>query len=152
MNISKFLLINSLWKVTKFTDIILMVLNKIFNINFEGIKHIYFSFSVDNFRNLHTSNGSIIIYLGTHTNFPEWKWKSLNRVWLFVTPWTIQSMEFSRPAYWSGQPFPSSRRSSQHRDWTQISCIAGRFFTMWAARESHWTRFKFCLKFLLPWL
>ena len=25
-----------------------------------------------------------------------------------MTPWTIQSMEFSRPEYWSGQPFPSS--------------------------------------------
>ena len=25
-----------------------------------------------------------------------------------VPPWTIQSMEFSRPEYWSGQPFPSS--------------------------------------------
>ena len=24
-----------------------------------------------------------------------------------VTPWTIQSMEFFRPEYWSGQPFPS---------------------------------------------
>ena len=24
-----------------------------------------------------------------------------------VTPWTIQSMEFSRPQYWNGQPFPS---------------------------------------------
>ena len=33
-----------------------------------------------------------------------WKlqWKPLSRVWLFVTPWTIQSMEFSRPEYWSG--------------------------------------------------
>ena len=36
-----------------------------------------------------------------------WKWSSLSRVWLFVTPWTIQSMGFSRPEYWSGQPFPS---------------------------------------------
>ena len=27
----------------------------------------------------------------------KWKWKSLSRVWLFATPWTIQSMEFSRP-------------------------------------------------------
>ena len=36
-------------------------------------------------------------------------WKSLSRVWLFVTPWTIQSMEFSRPEYWSGWPFPSPR-------------------------------------------
>ena len=24
-----------------------------------------------------------------------------------MTPWTIQSMEFSRPEYWSGEPFPS---------------------------------------------
>jgi len=39
--------------------------------------------------------------------FNGWKWKSLSRVQLFVTPWTIQSMEFSRPEYWSGQPFPS---------------------------------------------
>ena len=30
------------------------------------------------------------------------KWKSLSRVRLFVTPWTIQPMEFSRPECWSG--------------------------------------------------
>ena len=30
-----------------------------------------------------------------------------SRVGLFVTPWTIQSMEFSRPEYWSGEPIPS---------------------------------------------
>ena len=29
-----------------------------------------------------------------------WKWKLL-----FVTPWTIQSMQFSRPEYWDGWPF-----------------------------------------------
>ena len=28
--------------------------------------------------------------------------ESCCRVWLFATPWTIQSMEFSRPEYWSG--------------------------------------------------
>ena len=27
------------------------------------------------------------------------KWKSLSRVWLFATPWTIQSLEFSRPEF-----------------------------------------------------
>ena len=32
----------------------------------------------------------------------KWKWKLLSCVWLFVTPRTIQSMEFSRPEYWSG--------------------------------------------------
>ena len=31
--------------------------------------------------------------------------------------------------------YPFSRRSSQHRDWTQVSYIAGRFFTSWATRE-----------------
>jgi len=30
------------------------------------------------------------------------KWKSLSCVWLFATAWTIQSMEFSKPEYWSG--------------------------------------------------
>ena len=38
--------------------------------------------------------------------------KSLSRVQLFLTPWTIAykaplSMEFSRQEYWSGLPFPS---------------------------------------------
>ena len=31
----------------------------------------------------------------------------------------------------------SSRRSSRLRDWTQVSCIAGSFFTVWATREAH---------------
>ena len=57
-------------------------------------------------------------------------------VWLFVTPWTIQSMEFSRPEYWSGQPFRSPGDLPQPRDWTQVSCIAGRFFTSWVTREA----------------
>ena len=30
-----------------------------------------------------------------------WKWNSFSCIWLFVTPWTIQSMEFSRPEYWA---------------------------------------------------
>ena len=32
--------------------------------------------------------------------------------------------------------FPFSRGSSQLRDWTQVSCIAGGFFTIWATREA----------------
>ena len=40
------------------------------------------------------------------------KVKSLSRVPLFGTPWTVAyqappSMEFSRQEYWSGLPFPS---------------------------------------------
>jgi len=36
-------------------------------------------------------------------------------------------MEFSRPEYWSGWPFPSPRGSSQPRLRTEVSCIAGGF-------------------------
>ena len=32
--------------------------------------------------------------------------------------------------------FPFSRESSQPRDWTQVSSIAGRFCTSWATREA----------------
>ena len=40
------------------------------------------------------------------------KVKSLSRVQLFATPWTVAyqappSMGFSRQGYWSGLPFPS---------------------------------------------
>ena len=42
----------------------------------------------------------------------EKKLKSLSRVWLFATPWTVAyqappSMGFSRQEYWSRLPFPS---------------------------------------------
>ena len=33
--------------------------------------------------------------------------------------------------------FPSSRGYSQSKDWTQVSCIGGGFFTSWATREAH---------------
>ena len=69
----------------------------------------------------------------------EWKWKSLSCIpWMDTTPWMIQSVEFFRPEYWSGYPLQYffSRASSQPRDRTQASCIAGRFFTSWVTREA----------------
>ena len=39
----------------------------------------------------------------------------------------------ARMLEWVAIPF--SRGSSQPRDWTQVSCISGRFFTIWATRE-----------------
>ena len=47
------------------------------------------------------------------------------------------SVWFSRQEYWSGLPCPSSRGSSQARDWTQVSCIAGRFFTIEPPGKPH---------------
>ena len=43
---------------------------------------------------------------------------------------------------WVAIPF--SRRSSQPRDWTWVSCIASRFFTHWATREALSLRYKCC--------
>ena len=42
--------------------------------------------------------------------------------------------------------FPFSRRSSQTRDRTQVSCIAGGFFTSWATREAHISLYLFSYK------
>ena len=63
-----------------------------------------------NIQQLQNNAGSqfIIVLLGLLVcQVSEVKWKSLSGVQLFVTPWTIQSMEFSRPEYWSGWLFPS---------------------------------------------
>ena len=46
------------------------------------------------------------------------------------------SVEFSRQEYCSGLPFPSLGESSRLKDRTPICCIAGRFFTVWATRET----------------
>ena len=57
-----------------------------------------------------------------------------------VTPWTVacqapQSMRFFRQEYWNGLPCSPPGGSSQHRDRTQVSCIAGIFFTIWTTGE-----------------
>ena len=69
---------------------------------------------------------------------PSWKRKVKEKVMSdsSETPWTIQSMEFSRPEYWSEQLFPSPGGSSWPKDRTQVSHIADRFFPSWATREA----------------
>ena len=58
---------------------------------------------------------------------------------LFANPWAVAhqtplSMGFSRQQYRSGLPFPSpevlTKPGIKPRDQTQVSCIAGRFFTV----------------------
>ena len=55
---------------------------------------------------------SIYYLMMTAIQYPSEQVKSLSRVRLFVTPWTVAhqaplSMGFSRQEYWSGLPFPS---------------------------------------------
>ena len=59
----------------------------------------------------------------------------VSHVQLFANPWTVAlqaplSMGFPRQEYWSGLSFPSPEDlSSWTRNWTHVSCDAGRFFT-----------------------
>ena len=57
-----------------------------------------------------------------------------------VTPWTTVrqpplSMWILQARILEWVAVPSTRRSSQARDQTQLSCTAGGFFTFWATRE-----------------
>ena len=48
--------------------------------------------------------------------------------------YTVHGILQARILEWVAIPF--SRRSSQRRDRTQVSCIAGRFFTSWVTSEA----------------
>ena len=74
-------------------------------------------------------------------------WKQLQFVRLSVTLWTVAlqaplSIEFSRQELLEWVAIPFSKGSSWLRDWTQISYIAGGFFTAWDTREAHLYIFK----------
>ena len=88
-----------------------------------------------------------ILYQLSHKGSPytlNVKVKLLSPVWLFVTLWTVALqpppplMGFSRQEYWSGLSFFLSRGFSWPRDWTQVSHIAVRLFTLWATRKPHY--------------
>ena len=54
-------------------------------------------------------------------------------------PWSppgssVHGILHTRMLEWVAIPF--SRGSSQPGDWTWVSCIAGRFFTVWTTREA----------------
>ena len=85
-----------------------------------------------------SSHKFITLHIDLNTPESEPKVKSLSRVRLFATPWTAwvyqasSSMEFSKQEYCVAISF--SRRSSQLRDRTQVSCIAA--FTIGVTREA----------------
>ena len=72
-----------------------------------------------------------------HVCCPE----SLSRVPLFAIPWTVAhqaplSMEVLQTRVLEWVDMPSFRGSSQPRDQTRVSLIAGRFFTVWATSKA----------------
>ena len=53
-----------------------------------------------------------------------------------LQPTKFLSIGFSRQEYWSGLSFPSPGDLPDPRDRTQVPCIAGRCFNLWATRET----------------
>ena len=75
-----------------------------------------------------------------------WKWKvkgkSLSRVRLFATPWTVipqtpLSMGFSRKEYWSGLPLPSPDSSLEH-SFSALALLTFCTRQFWSALMSLW--------------
>ena len=65
----------------------------------------------------------------------NWEWKSFIRVWLCdPMDYTVRGILQVRTL--ECIDFPFSRGSSQSRNRTQVSCIAGGFFTSWSTREA----------------
>ena len=62
--------------------------------------------------------------------------------------YTVHGLLQARILEWVAIPF--SRGSSQPRDWTQVSHIAGGFFTSWATREADY--FYSCVLFLVMFI
>ena len=78
-----------------------------------------------------------------------------SHVWLFATLWTVAhqaplSMRIFQARILEWVAMPSSRGSFQLRDQTQVSCVAGGFFTSWATREAPvaWYNILYSLPFI----
>ena len=69
-----------------------------------------------------------------------------------MIPWTIQSVEFSRPEYWSEWLFPSPEDLPNPGNRTQVSRTPGRFFTSLDTREAqeYWSGYLFLLQWIFP--
>ena len=80
---------------------------------------------------------SFLKFLMLWQNSPEvsWKWKLLSQGQLFVTPMDYIVHVILQARILEGVAFSFSRGSSQPRGRTQVSCIAGGFFTSWATRK-----------------
>ena len=72
------------------------------------------------------------------SNYTKFRWKACCVV---LIPWTVacqaplsRGILQARILLWVA--IPSSREASQPRDWSQVSCIAGGLFSVWASKET----------------
>ena len=93
-----------------------------------------------------------MLYLWIDINTYKWKETKFNEIISFALSCSVVSDSLQMPGFsvygifqarileWVAMP--SSRGSSQSRNQTQVSHIAGRFFTIWATRDAIWNYFK----------
>ena len=109
------------------------------------------SWKTNKFNYVTQEKENVKLFLASSDCIPYFKkgrmWKFLSYVWLCdpvhgilqarILEWV--SFPFSR----GSSQFTSPGESSQSRDWTQVSCIAGRFFTSWATSEAqkYWSEY-----------
>ena len=60
---------------------------------------------------------------------------------------SVYRIFWARIVQWIAISF--SRGSSQPRNWTKVSCIAGRFFTYWARREAWYIAYLFTMTYIV---
>ena len=85
----------------------------------------------------------------------QWKWKLLQSCPTLCDPmdylcnpmdYTVHGILQARILEWVVVFFPFSRGSSQPRDWTQVSRIAGKLFTNWATWGLDYSKRSFRIK------
>ena len=79
--------------------------------------------------------------IGTYLSYFNWlasrgEVKITQSCWILCNPMDYTFHEILQARILEWVAFPFSRGSSQPRDWSQVSCIAGGFFTSWATREA----------------
>ena len=100
--------------------------------------HIYIYIYLHSFFRFFSHRGHYIIlsflcyivgpYYESRSVMPDSLWPHGLEPTRLLSSWTSPGKK------WLAIPF--SRRSSRPRDETQVSCVAGRFFTIWATREA----------------
>ena len=139
------------WKVVR---VLSMIIFLDVWLQFLGRKEVYYNpkciFS------LHTESELCILKLLKRTRmtvsivtWKKWKYQLLSHVWLFSDPIacsppgsSVCGISQARILKWVAIPF--FRGSSRPRDQTWVSCIAGRFFTVWATREAPHKELRTC--------
>ena len=109
---------------------------------FLSLWHVLYSGNIPFSMSILPTNFCVYMYVCTiqplyffHPHFLHgiWNWKSVSCVWLFVTLWTVTSVHGTlQVRILESVTIFYSRGSSWPRDRTQVSHIAGRFFTSWA--------------------